>query len=391
MNRIQNLDMLRGSAAFAVLLAHATLLGQGSIAPVVSGVSSLLVHLGSTAVWFFFIISGYVIGRPFVRRLLAGDPLPDGRSFALRRTTRIYPLYWVCVLVILVLGAGWGTADVRHRIAHVLLLHNLFPGRQQGFIPVSWTLTLEILFYVAVGVGAFVLHRALRARPMPADHLAGLLAAVWAAAIGVLAVAPLLVEDPVRQLWVRQSFLTMMGMFVPGLLIATAECADPDTVSGRIWTAIRSHRRRLLPAGVAACAVGAWLASAPLGTDGDAGLVVWDLSRHGYAVGYGLIVAWALLVDAWSFTGTGVLRYLGDRSYGVYLIHGVVLGVLLAHPEWIPLARPGITTYLFHVVLLASVTVPAAHVSWALLERPVIAWSRSATADRRPAAPADQW
>lgn len=391
MDRIQNLDMLRGSAAFAVLLAHATLLGQGPISPVVTDLQSGLVHLGGTAVWFFFIISGYVIGRPFVRRLLDGGPLPDARSFAIRRTTRIYPLYWVCAVATLVLAAGWGTTDLRHRIAHVLLLHNLFPGRQQRFIPVSWTLSLEILFYVAVAVGALTLRKVVRGRTMQADHLSVLLLTVWAVSAGVLAAAPVFVDDPVHQSWARQSFLAMMGMFIPGLLVAVAECADPETTSGRIWTAVRNWRRQVLVAGAASCAIAVWLGSAPVGGDGPVPLVVWDLGRHAYAIGYGLIVAWALLVDAWEFPGSRVLHYLGDRSYGVYLIHGVLLGIVLTHPEWIPYARPGIGSYLVHVVLLAGVTLPAAHASWALLERPIIARSRSATARRRPAAPAHQW
>lgn len=232
--RLDNLDMARGLAATAVMLSHASLLGQNRISPVVSDIPSLLSHLGATAVWLFFVISGFVVSRPFVRSLLAGAPAPRAGRYGIKRVARIYPLYWACALVA-VTAAGWAGAGMLAKAAHLLLLHNLVPGRPQAFIPVSWTLTIEVLFYAAVPAGAFVLRSMVRGRPIGADRLAVHVLTLWLVAATLLAAAPLVVQDPTRQLWLRGSFPAMAGMFVPGVLLAVAAEAEDGSRTARTW------------------------------------------------------------------------------------------------------------------------------------------------------------
>lgn len=72
-----NLDMLRGLAAFAVLLGHIDKTGR----PLLSGVF---------AVDLFFVMSGFVITHAYEQRLLRGLRI---NSFILIRIIRLYPLY----------------------------------------------------------------------------------------------------------------------------------------------------------------------------------------------------------------------------------------------------------------------------------------------------------
>ncbi len=75
------LDMLRAVAAIAVVASHVYLL---------NGVSYLgNRHLnvlfwaqGATGVWLFFVLSGFVISRPFVTGLIRGE-LPNVRHYAI--------------------------------------------------------------------------------------------------------------------------------------------------------------------------------------------------------------------------------------------------------------------------------------------------------------------
>lgn len=95
---LPNLDALRGIAAIFVLFFH---LGQ------VADISGLAVS-GALAVDFFFMLSGFVIGLSYEKRLAGEMAIGD---FLWRRAERLYPT----ILVGLVLGfatlwLGWGWA-----------------------------------------------------------------------------------------------------------------------------------------------------------------------------------------------------------------------------------------------------------------------------------------
>ena len=383
MGRLHNLDMLRGLAAVAVLCAHAAILGSSQIAPVVSDVPSLLSHLGSTSVWLFFVISGFVISRPFIGSLLEGGSLPGMRSYARKRASRIYPLYWLSAAAALAF-VGWRGAGTLAKPAHLLLLHNLVPGRSHKFIAVSWTLTIEMVFYIAVPIGAWLVHRAARRRPVSADSLAGIVLVGWATVIVYLAAVPFAIETQSTRLWLREVFPAVAGMFAPGILLAIAFSAPPTSRIVRVFRRLRDRPTAVLVAAIAFCALGASMASIDLGPPTMAmNLAAWDLSRHAYAVGYGLLVTWAAVIPRWSFRGVGVLEYLGDVSYGVYLIHGTLLMIYLGNPGVVPMfGEGGLVVYAVHLAFLAGTTLPLAAISWRWLEEPLVRWARRPSTDR---------
>ncbi|MDQ3493118.1 MAG: acyltransferase family protein, partial [Chloroflexota bacterium] len=75
--RVGNLDVLRAVAAFGVLAGHAYSL-SGRFLPVrAERWYDVVLMSGAAGVWLFFAISGYVIAKPFIDRLVSGQPLPD--------------------------------------------------------------------------------------------------------------------------------------------------------------------------------------------------------------------------------------------------------------------------------------------------------------------------
>jgi len=83
--RIEELDALRGLAAFAVMLYHYTA-GEG---PRLNRAELLVsVPWGHFGVQLFFVISGYVILMTVRRVRTAGE-------FAVSRFARLYPAFWV--------------------------------------------------------------------------------------------------------------------------------------------------------------------------------------------------------------------------------------------------------------------------------------------------------
>ena len=101
--RLPGVDALRGLAALSVILYHAdtrfpfpgTRLGQY--------LTQRNAGPPLTAVVLFFLISGFVLYRPFVAARLDGRPLPPLLPYAIRRVARIVPAYWV----ILALVSAW--------------------------------------------------------------------------------------------------------------------------------------------------------------------------------------------------------------------------------------------------------------------------------------------
>jgi hypothetical protein len=106
--RYVSLDLLRAVAAIGVVFTHVYLLNG---VPVLGNrhPTSLLADQGATGVWLFFVLSGFVISRPFVAGLVQGE-LPRIGKYARRRVFRILPLYWLSLLVVAVTTNSWATA-----------------------------------------------------------------------------------------------------------------------------------------------------------------------------------------------------------------------------------------------------------------------------------------
>jgi hypothetical protein len=111
--RFDQLDSLRGLAALAVLLSHFMLVFPSVCGAVnLSGteVTGLLFSLtftplhvfwaGHEAVILFFVLSGFVLALPF----LNSSPPPPYRGFLIKRLARIYPPYFIAVLMSLIIN-----------------------------------------------------------------------------------------------------------------------------------------------------------------------------------------------------------------------------------------------------------------------------------------------
>src|SRR5690242_16454345 len=151
-DRYPLVDGLRAVAAIGVLLTH-------------SAISSGLVTTGATGfryaqrlevgVTIFFVISGFVLYRPF---LLLRSEMPRTGSYAWRRALRIIPAYWIALTVsAIVLGRHevWSRPWVFYGFGQIYSQHTL----PQGLIQ-AWTLDIEVSFYVFLPLWAWLLRRA---------------------------------------------------------------------------------------------------------------------------------------------------------------------------------------------------------------------------------------
>ncbi len=149
-------DGLRAIAALLVLLLHTAW---------VSGFtqrSSLGIYLGrlEIGVSIFFLISGFLLYRPFALSHLAGLPEPDRRRFWTRRLLRIVPAYWLALTVLtygfhsVALGPGW-----QGFVSHYFFLQIYFPAQSVNGIPQAWSLCTEVSFYLFLPLYAWLMVR----------------------------------------------------------------------------------------------------------------------------------------------------------------------------------------------------------------------------------------
>jgi peptidoglycan/LPS O-acetylase OafA/YrhL len=366
--RVGNVDALRAVAALAVLAGHAYALG-GRVLPIkAQHYYDVPLLTTATGVWLFFGISGYVISRPFVDALVAGRPLPRLVPYALRRAFRIFPLYWIALTAVIVIAGVQGTRDWQFPF-HYLLLNNLIPGREQALFSVAWTLTLEVLFYIAVPALAISLRR--RRVVVTADRLALMVVVLWAASTIFTVVADLQ-GDGETGLWLRGSLPAMWQMFCPGILLAIAPHLRDS--GWRRWLVELPARRSAIAVVAVTLVVGALLnAAAPLRFGVVTFQLLVDASRPAFAIGYGLVIAAAIRARPWGQRAPWMLR-LGLVSYGIYLLHAVLLDFLLsgAGHGLIPLPEDTAIAYPVHLLFLAALTVPLSLASWRWLEAPSI-------------------
>lgn len=141
-NRLYALDWLRVIAAIAVVLFHyIPLLNQDTLpiwlAPF---------QYGYFGVEIFFMISGFVI-------LMSAEGASTW-SFFTSRVTRIYPALWICASITaisaLLIANDKYEVSIAQYLANLTLLHRQFS--QSHLDGVYWTLTIELRFYLLIGV-----------------------------------------------------------------------------------------------------------------------------------------------------------------------------------------------------------------------------------------------
>src|SRR6266516_1997197 len=87
------LDGLRAVAALAVLLTHVAF-QTGEVARAAGG--AVLARLDA-GVAVFFVLSGFLLYRPYALARASGTPRPSIRRYVLRRAARILPAYWLAL------------------------------------------------------------------------------------------------------------------------------------------------------------------------------------------------------------------------------------------------------------------------------------------------------
>src|SRR3954469_5892404 len=122
------LDGLRAIAALSIVLTHVAF-ASGANSPNILG--SFFARMdGGVAV--FFVLSGFLLYRPFVVAHLHGRPRPAAGPFLWRRFLRIYPAYWVVLTVVVYIFADKSIDTTKTLILDYSLMNIYFSGYAFG-------------------------------------------------------------------------------------------------------------------------------------------------------------------------------------------------------------------------------------------------------------------
>ena len=113
-------------------------------------------YCGHFGVNLFFVISGFILALPFAKRAFKEQDAPGLKSYYLRRLTRIEPPYLLSLIVIFLIhwdqwgGSEYGLPLIPNLIASLFYSHGLVYGRDSLINGVTWSLEIEIQFYLLV-------------------------------------------------------------------------------------------------------------------------------------------------------------------------------------------------------------------------------------------------
>jgi peptidoglycan/LPS O-acetylase OafA/YrhL len=354
------LDGLRAVAAAGVLLTHVAF----QTGAVERGAGGAVLGRFDAGVAVFFVLSGFLLYRPYTVARLSGRAAPGLRRYALRRAARILPAYWAA-LVVVALAAS--PAPPGRVVTHIWLgqtyVGQLFPSYTQ-----TWSLCAEVAFYAVLpGLGLLVRAAVLRWGA----------AAEWWTLLG-LALAGYAYVGVARGFgFADRSLLWMPGhldWFAVGMGLAALWARFDDLPAGLV-TRVVGLLARWPGTTWALAGVLLWLWSTPM-----AGPLTLDpipgLAALVKEAGYAVISALLMIPCVFGNPGAGlgavlahpVSRYLGRISYGIFLWHLLVLRGLYWLTGWAPF-----TGRLFTVAVLTIIgSVAVAAVSWAVIERPAL-------------------
>jgi peptidoglycan/LPS O-acetylase OafA/YrhL len=338
--RFPRIDALRAVAALSVLAYH-----WRNDHSSINGVFGKLVGHGNVGVSLFFLISGFLLYRPYVTGRTDRAPTPTTRGFYERRLLRIVPAYWVALTVIAIypglplFGSDWWRM---YFFAQIYDPHTVFTIG----IGAAWSLCIEVTFYALLPVYAYSVRRVLKNSRS------------WRAVLAEIGVLIILALASVGfHQWIHdQGADATLAFTLPGTFYLFAEGMAIAILSVQLEGTLIERKLARARLAFIAFAVAVYVLAA--------------LSISAKALGsvnpvWGIVALLALiglvLPDKTPRTGR-VLRFmnwLGVVSYGIYLWHQVVLGQTVKHMG--PAAS-------LIVTLIISICLGAA--SYYIVERP---------------------
>jgi peptidoglycan/LPS O-acetylase OafA/YrhL len=386
-------DGLRALAALAIVGDH---LGFQTAKSFTSPAGPYLARLDS-GVSVFFLISGFLLYRPFVVANLGGRPVIPTAAFYLRRLARIFPAYWLALTGVIVFFGlrlhSWLDAVVYYGLLQIYDHHRYLHGISQ-----AWSLATEVSFYAFLPLYAWGVRRLSRGRDSRGRVGVEIGTAVVLGVAGLLFRSFADFSHPVWPIADTHTTWQIIGvywlpayfdLFAVGIVLAVISAAmEAGTLQLPVAEVIGRHPGLCWAGAGVAFWVVATRVGLPRGLEPISAKE--ELAKH---LLYGLVGLFLLLPAVFGPDRRGLIRRglasrplvaLGVVSYGVYLWHQAILEQAR---RWTGADMNQLSGNPWTVgFITVTVSVAIASLSWFMVERPVLHLAHRRTA-RSPAVP----
>lgn len=364
------LDTLRAVGALAVLTTHVTF-WAGSYTR--NGTWGVLMARLDVGVAIFFVLSGFLLSRPYLLRAATGSPAPATGRYLWKRFLRIYPVYAITVVVALSFIHANQDADLGDWVKTLLML-DTYAG--EGFPPGlthMWSLAVEVSFYLVlpllmlIGTGRGT-RRTLRPRRVLALVVAMVAVTTWWRLDGADRMAE------VSSAAVSEWLPSYLGWFAIGLALALAQVVHAQgttsrTVSGLVKLARQPGVCWAIVAGLMLTVATPLAGPTMLAPPSTAEVMTKQVL-------YGLVGGLVVLTGIYAVPGSayhriftaGAARRLGWISYGIFCLHLPVLHFVMWATGWPLFTGHGPIIWL----LTVGITLVVADLVYRCVERPAL-------------------
>ena len=379
----------------------------GTYTPYIGPLEQHTRHYAWLGVPLFFLLSGFLLFRPFAHAIIHELPRPPLRRYGRYRFLRIVPAYWVVLTFAIVATSGfigrrteavapdhhllppalaavalflWVRKFVRRSTivlplaatvaaAAALALYpsSIWPGLANytllygpfnlvGEVGVAWTLCIEVAFYATLPLFVVAAGRLARRGGSPSAR----------AAILALTLLP---AFPISYFYLGHAGTPGSGQlpiwlpgylneFAIGMLLAVLLAVRPTISAGA--------SRLMLTGGAAVLFAGTRLYTAGLPSPyaHGAGVIYAPMMELGFALILGSVLARDERTALGRLLSSKPLVAAGTISYGIYLWHVVVIQELVDSPLW--------TNEWVGLALTVAAAVALATGSWFAIERPAL-------------------
>jgi peptidoglycan/LPS O-acetylase OafA/YrhL len=368
------LDAYRAIGMMMVIVFHADFASLAHD----KGIVGQIIKRFDLSLAFFFVLSAFLLFRPYAVAQLTGRPQMAIRKFYRHRVLRIFPGYWFALLALVVVF-GLRFKSFGDLLTYVFILQN-YTGKvfdpQYQIIYQAWSLGTELAFYLILPLFALWVRRRTMARGVNEQLRFVLIACGIAFVFGVAFRIFMVSTSPS---WQQSGILSLpcwLDFFAIGVALAVISAWMECT--GRDFTVV------------------GWLGRHPAWSWVIAGAVYFGSTRyqpgtqplklHGveYVTRYLLYSVVAVLFLAPGMFGNqeeGLIRrvlrskplvYLGTVSLGFYLFHVAIMEKV---QDWFGF-KPFEASFTKLLLVAVPLSVIAASISYYLVERPFLQMKR---------------
>jgi peptidoglycan/LPS O-acetylase OafA/YrhL len=368
---------MRAIAASSIVVYHVWLYGAKGQHGVDFGPATKAFDNLRAGVTLFFVLSGFLLFRPYVASALRGARSPSLGAYLRNRALRILPAYFFILLFVAVVLERELLRSPEQLAANLFFLQNYIPDYifGPGIVP-AWSLSIEVVFYLCLPVLGGIAIRLAANRGL--NRVAAALVPVFfMALLGITSkeILPLF-DGGARAVWAL-TFLTHADWFAVGMALAVARVLweDDRFALPRWWR----------PVALAAAAVFA-IGGMKLYYQGTLSYLEYQTP---IAVGCGLILGLVVLSEP----TTRLHRFLdwrpvfaaGLASYSLFLWHDPLVRAF----RDAGLTIDGRAGFFVNLALIGVVAGIASTLTYRFVEKPALARKRSWQAPGEPSVRAE--